>query len=315
VKNLYFLLLFLATSTCLFAQQDAQYSMYRFNGLYINPAYAGSHEVLNATAIYRHQWVRMPGQPQTASVAVHSPLAKDRVGLGLIYTFDKIGVTQTNSIDASFAYRLPVGKKKNVKLCFGLSAGVMNYSANLSGVQTTDASDPNFVGNNQNRWLPNVGFGFYAYSDKFFAGISVPRILANKLDGDYSVFSTSSNVARQYHHLLLTGGYVFNLGEKVKFVPSMLFKYVPVNSPVSFDFNATFVFVDRFWLGAAYRLSDSYNFMAAVNVVPQLKIGYCYDLAVSPLNKFTSGSHEVMLSFDALFKHSQVVSPRHVKYF
>ncbi len=157
----------------------------------------------------------MPGQPQIASVAVHSPLAKDRVGLGLIYTFDKIGVTQTNSIDASFAYRLPVGKKKNIKLCFGLSAGVMNYIANLSGVQTTDASDPNFVGNTQNRWLPNVGFGFYAYSDKFFAGISVPRILANKLDGDYSVFSTSFNVAGQYHHLLLTGGYVYNLGEKV----------------------------------------------------------------------------------------------------
>jgi type IX secretion system PorP/SprF family membrane protein len=270
---------------------------------------------LNATAIYRHQWVRMPGQPQIASVAVHSPLAKDRVGLGLIYTFDKIGVTQTNSIDASFAYRLPVGKKKNIKLCFGLSAGVMNYIANLSGVQTTDASDPNFVGNTQNRWLPNVGFGFYAYSDKFFAGISVPRILANKLDGDYSVFSTSFNVAGQYHHLLLTGGYVYNLGEKVKFVPSMLFKYVPVNSPASFAFNATFIFVDRFWLGAAYRLSDSCNFMAAVNVVPQLKIGYGYDLAVSPLNKFTSGTHEVMLSFDALFKHSQIVSPRHVKYF
>jgi type IX secretion system PorP/SprF family membrane protein len=136
--------------------------MYRFNGLYINSAYAGSHEVLNATAIYRNQRVRMPGQPQIASVAVHSPLAKDRVGLGLIYTFDKIGVTQTNSIDASFAYRLPVGKKKNIKLCFGLSAGVMNCIANLSGVQTTDASDPNFVGNTQNRWLPNVGFGFYA---------------------------------------------------------------------------------------------------------------------------------------------------------
>jgi hypothetical protein len=30
--------------TAVSAQQDAQYSMYRFNGLYINPAYAGSHE-------------------------------------------------------------------------------------------------------------------------------------------------------------------------------------------------------------------------------------------------------------------------------
>src|SRR4051812_5346032 len=89
------------------AQQDAEYSMYRFNGLYINPAYAGSHEVINATAIYRNQWVKMPGAPQTASVAVHSPLKNNRLGLGLIYTYDQIGVSKTNSLNASFAYRIP----------------------------------------------------------------------------------------------------------------------------------------------------------------------------------------------------------------
>src|SRR3989442_13838926 len=103
------------------AQQDAQYSMYRFNGLYLNPAYAGSQEDISAMAIYRYQWVKMPGQPQSASVAVHSPLKKNQYALGLIYSFDKIGVTTTNSVNADFAYRIPLGKKKNVRLCFGLS--------------------------------------------------------------------------------------------------------------------------------------------------------------------------------------------------
>ena len=71
-----------------FSQQDAQYSMYRFNGLYLNPAYAGSHDVINVMAIYRHQWVKVPGLPQSASVAIHSPLKNERVALGLIYNFD-----------------------------------------------------------------------------------------------------------------------------------------------------------------------------------------------------------------------------------
>ncbi len=298
-----------------FSQQDAQYSMYRFNGLYVNPAYSGSHDALNAMAIYRHQWIKIPGLPQSASVAIHSPLKNERLALGLVYNFDKIGIEQTHTLSTSFAYRLPVGKKKKVKLCFGLSAGVAYYQAKLNSVNVVDAGDPNFETNVTNRWLPNVGFGVYAYSDRFFAGISVPHILANKLNGNYSAFYTRSDVAHQYHHLLITGGYVFNIGKKVKFMPSMLLKYVPTKNPVSFDFNIAFIFIDRIWLGAGYRFNDSYNFLLAVNVTPQLRIGYCYDLTVNSLNKYTSGSHEVMISYDALFKHSKVVSPRYVKYF
>lgn len=315
MKNL--LLFFCLGTTILsaFAQQDAQYTMYRFNGLYINPAYTGSHDVFNATAIYRHQWVNLPGQPQTASVAVHSPLKNERLALGLIYNYDQIAVTKTHTANASFAYRLTVGKRKNVKLSFGVSAGLTNYRSDLATVKTAEAADPNFTNNNQNRWLPDVGFGFYAYSDRFFAGIAVPHILAHSLNGDYKVFETSGHVAHRYHHLLVTAGYVFNLGKKVKFMPSGLLKYVPVHAPVSFDLNATFIFIDRIWLGAGYRLNDSYNFMLAVNALKQLRIGYAYDLSVSNLNRFTTGSHEVMLSFDGIFEKGKVISPRHIKYF
>lgn len=310
-----FLILNFSFFISLYSQQDAQYSMYRFNGLYLNPAYAGSHEVLNAMAIYRQQWVKMPGAPQSASVAIHSPLQKDNYALGLIYSYDRIGVTKTNSVNADFAYRLLIGKKKKVRLCFGISAGVMNYRTDMDNVATTDANDPKFVDNSVNRWLPNVGFGIYAYSDRFFAGVSLPHILTNKLDGKASVFETSDAVARQYYHLLITGGYVFSIGKKVKFMPSMLFQYVPVHAPISFDFNVNFIFIDRIWIGAAYRVNDSYSFMLAANVTHQLRIGYAYDLGVSSLRRFTTGSHEVMASFDFDFIHRKVISPRRIKYF
>jgi type IX secretion system PorP/SprF family membrane protein len=289
--------------------------MYRFNGLYINPAYAGSHDVISTSAIYRYQWVKMPGAPQTASVAIHSPLNNNHIALGLVYTYDRIGVTQTNTLNAAFAYRICVGKTKQVKLSFGISAGFDNYRADLNSINTATPNDPGFAGNSQNRWLPNVGAGFYAYSEKFFAGIAVPRILANKLNGPAALFATSTGIARQYHHLLITAGYVFILGSKVKLLPSVLIKYVPAYAPVTFDFNANFIFVDRVWLGAGYRFNDSYNFMMAVNITRQFKVGYCYDLTVSALGKYTTGSHEVVLSFDAAMQHRHVVSPRQVSYF
>lgn len=297
------------------AQQQAQYSMYRFNGLYINPAYSGSHDVLNITAIYRHQWVSVPGLPQSASVAVHSPLKNERLALGFIYNFDKIGVTSTSNLNASFAYRLPVGRQKQVKLSFGLSAGFTNYNSDLNRVLTSDAGDPNFSGNSVNRWIPSLGFGFYAYSDKFFAGFSLPQLFAPTLDGKYSVFNVRNENARQYHQLLFTAGYVFNLGKKVRFIPSGLLKVVPANAPVSFDLNATFVFIDRVWLGAGYRYIDSYNFMLAANITKQFRLAYCYDLTVSPLSRYTTGSHEIMVSFDFRFEKGKVVNPRYLKYF
>lgn len=315
MRNTLLLLFSIGLLGHVFAQQDAQYSMYRFNGLYINPAYTASHDVLTTMAIYRHQWAKIPGQPQSASVSAHSPLNNENVGLGVIYNFDKIGPTQTNSLNVSFAYRVAVGKKKKVKLSFGLSAGFSNTKSNLSNVTTAEQDDPSFAGANINRWLPNVGVGFYAYSDKFFIGASVPQLLAGRFSGKYSVFETSDKFSRQYHHLLFTAGYVFNLGSKAKFIPSGLLKIVPAHAPVSFDLNATFVIVDRVWLGAGYRYVDAYNFMAAVNVTKQLRIGYCYDLSVSPLSKYTTGSHEIMLSFDFRFEKGKIVNPRYLKYF
>lgn len=297
------------------AQQDAEYTMYRFNGLYLNPAYAGSREAISTTAMYRHQWVKVPKAPQTASVAIHSPLRNNNIALGAIYTYDRLGVSNTNNLMLDFAYRIPVGKKKKVKISLGIGAGFTNYNNNLNDVKTGDPDDPSFAGNNLSLWLPNVSAGIYVYSEKFFVGIAVPNLLQSALRKDFKVYETGASAARRYTHLNATAGYVFNLGRKVKFMPSILMKYVPKYAPIDFDFNIAFVFVDRVWLGAGYRLQDSYSFMAAVNITRQLRIGYAYDLTVSKLSPYTSGTHEVMLGYDFDFKGKRVVNPRSVRYF
>lgn len=297
------------------AQQDAEYTMYRFNGLYINPAYAGSREVISATAIYRHQWVKIPKAPQTASIAIHSPMPNNNIALGLIYTHDRLGVTNTNNLMLDFAYRIPVGKKKKVKIALGLGAGFTNYNSDLDNVRTSDPNDPSFAGNNLSLWLPNVSAGVYVYSEKFFVGVAVPNLLQSALRKDFKIYETSGPAARRYTHLNASAGYVFNLGRKVKFTPSILMKYVPKYAPIDFDFNVAFVFVDRVWIGAGYRLQDSYSFMAAVNILPQLRLGYAYDLTVSKLSPYTTGTHEIMLGFDFDFKGKRVVNPRSVRYF
>jgi type IX secretion system PorP/SprF family membrane protein len=314
IKKYLFAISFFVSNVSM-AQQEIQYTMYRFNNLLFNPAAAGSRDALTAVAAYRWQWVNVPGAPQTGSFSVHSPLQNNNIALGLTFINDRIGVTHTNKVEGNFAYRIPLDKAKKVKLSLGLSAGVVNYRAKLSEVETGGGagSDPSF---NQNAsiWLPNVGFGLYAYSQKFFVGVSVPNLLAGSYNA-LKLFQTGANTSHQYYHLYASGGYVFDLGKKVKFAPSVMMKYVPKFAPIDFDFNANFIFIDRIWLGASYRLSDSYGFMAAFNVLPQLRIGYAYDLTISSLSRFTTGSHEIMLGYDFDFVNKGIVNPRYVRYF
>ena len=93
-----------------YAQQDAQYTQYMFNGLALNPAYAGSRDAISANLIYRSQWVNMDGSPKTFSASLHSPVG-DNNGLGLMIESDKIGVHNRFSAYGSYAYRISVGEE------------------------------------------------------------------------------------------------------------------------------------------------------------------------------------------------------------
>lgn len=291
------LLFFLVLGYNAKAQQDAGYSMYRTNGLYLNPGYAGSREALSVVTQMRYQWVGVPGAPQTASLGVHAPLPYNAIALGVLYTYDRITRFQQHDVQAFFAYRLTVGKKKDIRISLGIQAGVKNLQANLQSATLLEA-DPQFI--NTNLWLPGVGAGVYVYSPRFFAGVSCPNILANSLNQvkSRSGFTLNENIARQYHHLLFTGGYLFQFGKKVQFTPSVLVRYIPRYAPVTADFNVAFIFIERISVGAGYRINDSYQFNCTGYITRQLRLGYAYDLTISALAPYNSGSHEIMLGYD-----------------
>lgn len=89
-----------------FAQQDAQYSQYIFNGIYINPAYAGYRENLNLHAFYRNQWTGIEGSPTSMSVAVDAIANEGNVGLAFQLASDKLGAQTNLSAYGNYAYRI-----------------------------------------------------------------------------------------------------------------------------------------------------------------------------------------------------------------
>ncbi len=290
------------------AQQRSLYTMYMWNQLILNPAYAGSRDAVSASAVSRHQWVGFDGAPSTQVVSVHSPLPNDNVGLGLTIENDRIGPTNTTGIWGDFAYRIQTSER--AKLSFGLRAGLAVYQANLRDVNTIQQDDPAFMQNIENKMLPNFGLGIYYSSDRGYVGFASPTLLENELNG----MTPGANETGVYNrHYYLMAGYVFNLSADsggVMFKPSTVLRMVE-GAPVSFDVSAMFLLKQKLWLGAAYRYQDSFAGVVSFQFTDHLQAGYSYDFGTSNMNRYHNGSHEIMLSYDFFKTEVKSKNPRY----
>jgi type IX secretion system PorP/SprF family membrane protein len=308
LKRFTILFLFLVLTARLFAQQDPMYSQYVFNGLLINPAYAGSREVLNATALYRNQWINIPGAPKTGAFSLDSPMKNEKVGLGLNVVFDKIGVTHQTGISGIYSYKVYFSNQS--VLSFGLQAGVGFYNSNNTEVRYTDDSliDPAFQ-EDYHRVLPNFSFGTYFHSDKFYAGLSVMDILGKTIENQiYPNMANDLNI-NVVSHFFLNTGYLFDLSPDVRLQPSMLVKYV-AGAPLEGDINAVLLYYDLLAFGISYRSFASVDFLLQVKVNKQLSLGYTYEYSTNELSNFTSGSHEIVLRYQFDFSRGKFLTPR-----
>jgi type IX secretion system PorP/SprF family membrane protein len=297
--------LLLMLSTAAFAQQDAMYSQYMFNTLAINPAYAGSRDILSATALMRSQWVGVEGAPQTETLSFDTPLKNRHIGIGVQAFNDKVGITNIAGGFVSYSYRI-FGEKST--LAFGLQAGASHFKADFNSVQLQQADVDQAFLNNINQVLLNFGTGIYYNTDKFYIGASVPHLLNNTLN-NHTVVSTNGLIAKQYIHLFVASGYVFRLDDDFKLKPSFLFKGVQ-GAPVQFDLNANLWIKDRLSIGAQYRTNADVGVLVEAQLNSQVRLGYAYDRSVTKLAGFNSGSHEIMLRYEFGFEKDKVLSPR-----
>jgi type IX secretion system PorP/SprF family membrane protein len=290
---------------CAFAQQDPLFSQYMFNKLAVNPAYAGSRDALTVDAIYRYQWVNIPGSPQTLSASIHSPLANPHIGLGMNIYSDVIGATVSQGALATFAYRIIFSASR---LSFGIQAGVKYSDIYWSRVNPYDDGDPQYKAQMKNKVSPDANFGVYYYTNKYFVGISSKQLLQNQM-GLVKV-NGQDEFTKLLRHFYGMAGAAFPISEQLVFRPSILAKFVQ-NAPPQLDVNASFLFANTFWLGASYRTEKAVSFMAEFNLTHNLRLGYSYDIWFNELQAYNKGSHEIRLGFDFDIFRSRMLTPRY----
>lgn len=301
MRKIFLTTLVLLASSYAIAQQDAQYTQYMYNTANINPAYAGSRGVLSVFGLHRTQWVGLDGAPVTNTLAISSPVANSRLGVGLSFVNDRIGPTNDNKISADISYTIPTSE--TYKLSFGVKGTAELFNFDRNKLYMYSSNDLALQSIN-NEFIPNVGAGVYLHSDKTYVGLSVPNFLQSKKysDNDRAIY-----MDRMHYYLI--GGHVFDVSSSVKFKPAFLAK-VTEGAPLQLDITGNFMFNDKFVLGAAYRWSAAVSAMAGFQVTPGLYIGYGYDMETTKLANYNSGSHEVFLRFELFKNADRIVSPR-----
>jgi type IX secretion system PorP/SprF family membrane protein len=306
-KGLGILVLVIAANVS-FGQQDPMYTQYFFNTQTINPAYAGSWQSLGFMALARHQWTGWDGAPQTYTFSMQAPMKNEKVGLGLNVISDNVFKEKRFGLWADYSYKVVFDEKTNLRM--GLKAGFTNYSNNLLSYELVDPNDPLFQGDLENKFIPNFGAGLFLTNPSYYVGFSVPKLLHNDINETSDSNPNNFSIEAEFRHFYLHGGMIFNLNENLKFKPTFMAKALK-GVPPQFDFTTNFLIMERVWLGAMFRTSDAYGFIAQLILDNSLRIGYALDFSTTKMQNYNSGSHEIMISYELRTLKELVVSPRY----
>lgn len=287
--------------------------MYFLNPMSVNPAYAGSRDILSGTLSTRNQWSGMDGAPTSQSLTIHSILPNLKFGLGLQVYNDKAGPMNNTGLNLTYAYHLPVSEKTTIS--FGLTGMLTNISIGWSSINIEKPSDPVFTNNAAMSWAGDAGASVYLYQSKFYVGLSVNHLLQSKFG---VTRSTEGDLAKFFRQYYLISGFVVPVKETIDFRPSLLLKYVNA-APAVVEVDGTFIFYQRFFLGAGYRVGKRIKMAGTDNMLigiaefgisRSLRIGYSYDYYLNQTGLYNSGTHEFMLGWDISKNKSKLSSPR-----
>jgi type IX secretion system PorP/SprF family membrane protein len=263
-----------------------------FDPLLINPAYTGAQVQLSGTAIYRNQWVNFPGAPKTFTASAHSGFKKLGVGVGFLASNDKIGIHNENSLYLLYSYKLQLSRfDQSTTLSFGLQGGFNSLKSDFTKLNPKDLTDP-FASVVERNMSWNFGAGLYLRHKKFYAGLSIPYMLNNKVVD----LEDLSSIAKQARYYYVTLGYTHKVSKNFKIVPSTLIR-IQETAPLSFDANLIVVLHETVGLGGSYRLGDSMVGMFELQLNENFHVGYAYDFTTSDIRLYSNGTHEIMINY------------------
>jgi len=295
LKRIFYTLALALAGITVHAQQDAQFSQYMFNNLFLTPAYAGVDGITQLTVMHRSQWQGYQssfgdgGAPTTQMVSFNTPIHKLHSGFGAYILNDKLGPQNNLEAQASYAYHLGI---KDSKLSFGVKLGMYSMAINGEYYRFVNDGDPLINTGRYSQIRPDLGLGVFYRSEKYYVGAGMNHLLRSKFD-----FGIDSSRNALENHLNITAGYFYEVNFDLQLQPTILVK-TDLNE-YSFDIGVIATLKDKMWGGVSFRQSEAANVLLGYSFFKDhsLKFGYSIDVVIKDKDAKSNFSHEFMLSY------------------
>ena len=295
IKNVVLILFFSLSLSGLFAQQDKLITNFMYDKMSINPGKTGidMNNSICATSIYRNQWDKVNGAPNSAVLNIEGNFSRlFKGGLGLAFYHDAIGFSRQNNLLLNYSYPIQIGNVGVLGL--GVGIGIINYGIEPNWVPPTSTIDPSlptgFAATNL-----DANFGAYFQGKDFYAGLSSTHLSESLLEKSVAGADQNYQTARHYY---LMGGKTFDDVLNGKIDAQVLMRTDLVK--LSFDLNARYFYTlndQVLYGGISYRNSDAIAILLGYSPIDRFTVGYSYDITINKLSSVSRGSHEILFKY------------------
>jgi type IX secretion system PorP/SprF family membrane protein len=283
------ILALLLTSSALFAQQESVFAFYKSHMNLVNPAYVGMNNETLWTSSLRKQWTGVAEAPETQTVSYGTSLGKN-MGIGVSVINDKTFIEKETFLGVDFSYKIQMDATMDLYL--GIKAGGNFYDVNTTGLETYNVQSDQALGS-INTFNPNFGVGAVLKKDKWYASLSIPRLLNTSKAVNQSGYAMS---ATDRPHIYLSGGYDFDLAPSLVLKPSVMLRYAN-GAPTSIDLTTMLQIENNFEIGGMYRTDKAYAAMSTIRLNKRFVFGFAYEMSTQPTLAAARNTNEILLQF------------------
>lgn len=292
------------SATSVFGQQDIALTHFIYNKMAVNPGATGIEEGICGNLIYRNQWDKVNGAPNSAlfnAEANLESLGKWSGGLGLNVVHDAIGFNRQNNVNLNYSHHFNIG---GGTLGVGVGVGLMSFGLNPVWVPPSTLNDPTLPGSSSAMTF-DANFGVYYRSTDWYAGLSSTHLPAPVLSGTPLV-STGNVQYNEARHYYLMGGYTFRgVGSPNGDLDVQAMMQTDVVK-YSANINARYIYNGKMYGGLGFRNSDAISVLLGFKFLDNTRpgkyqffgwAGYSYDLTIGKIASISKGTHEMAVKF------------------
>jgi type IX secretion system PorP/SprF family membrane protein len=288
--------------------QDAEFSQFYANPLYLNPALAGTEDFYRATVNYRNQWPGMDKGFVTYNAGYDQYITKLHGGIGVLLNMDNAGDGILKTTQASLIYTYTLRANYNLFINMALQGTFYQRSVDweklrfgdqfdlLSGqIHVTDETPPDFT----SRMVPDFSAGVvFGYKSALFGGVAVNHLTQPDL-AFYSQYEDRLRMKMTAHlgiNANLQGGSM--LFDPVFWIsPNVLYQQQGDFHQVNLGMYVVRIpMVLGVWYRHNFENADAFIVLAGITY-RNIKIGYSYDITLSQIKSYTGGAHEISISW------------------